>query len=1147
MKQLKLLLFIRKKLYPLLLMLLFSAVVKAQVKPADQYSFGQKRMSIQAIVNTLKTKYGYKVSFDADVNMNSQISLPEETLKFEKLTQVLQQAGIGIKNINGNLVIKKLTLVTVSGTIISAEDKSQLAGVSVSDNNKKLLTFTNPNGGFIVSIPDGSSLQFSTIGFETQSQVFTKSTAGVTITLAKSNSTLNEVVVTALGIKRDEKALGFAATTIKGEQLTDALSSNWTDALSGKVAGLNLVRSNAGPTGSNKIILRGENNLTGDNEALIVLDGVVINNGSGRRTAVAGEAVYGTGSDNMPADYGSSINDINPEDIESVSILKGPGAAALYGQRGANGAVIITTKSGNSKRKGLGITVNSNASIEKVNRWPDLQYEYGQGTGGATYYSYGAGPDGASTSATSSAYGPRFDGQMFYQFDPVTQKQSTVRTPWVPYKDQIRDFFNTGQTFTNSVSIDGGTDKTTARFSATNVSNKWIIPNTGYGRNSVALSVNSKINDKLTISSKVNYQNKSSDNLPGAGYGNQSPMYWFIFWQPSANLNWLKNYWVNGMENRKIEYPFSSFPENPYAVSYEFINKLTRNAVTGNVQAAYSITKELSLQLRTSLDMSYDQRAQERPYDAGTKYPLGSFRTQNIFSQEVSGDFLLRYNKAINKDITITATAGGSMLRNTYNKDEVRADSLYYPGIYTTANSKGTLITLPNKSKYALNSFYGLLSTSYKNFLYLDLTGRQDWNSVLATPQRTDKVGFFYPSASASFILSEVVKLPETISLAKLRASVSSVGSGGTSPYQTSYAYGPAGSTYSGGLVNPTTMPDINLEPLRTNTIEVGADVRLFKSRLGFDLALYSGNTKNQILSRVVDASSGYSREVLNIGKIQNQGIEVAINGSPISNSNGFTWSGNITFSSNRNRIKELADSAVVLQTGPTGGAQIIAKVGGSMGALYGRGYQRSPDGQVVFDPKTGFALISPDLVYLGNTSPKWKLGFNNDFKYKQFHFSILFDAQYGAVAYSLTSYKLAEQGKTKNTLPGRYNGIIGNGVVQNPDGTYRKNDVVASDIDQYYQSNFGVNNAEGATYSTNFIKLREARFDYTLPARFASRIGIQRATIGVYGRDLFIWTKWPGFDPEFGTLNGSDITQGFEIGQFPSTRTMGVNLVITL
>ena len=287
------------------------------------------------------------------------------------------------------------------------------------------------------------------------------------------------------------------------------------------------------------------------------------------------------------------------------------------------------------KKKGLGITFNSNVSVEQVNRWPDLQYEYGQGLGGANYYSFGAGPDGASTSATSSAYGPRFNGQLFYQYDPVTQKQGLERTPWIPYPNMSKDFFETGHTLTNSITIDGGTDKTTARFSFTNVHNDWIIPNTGYDRNSLAMSVNSRISDKLQIAAKVNYTNKWSDNLPGAGYGNQAIMYWYIFWQPNADVNWLRNYWKIGQEQKAIQYPFSSFPENSYAVCYEFINKSNRNGVTGNFQVTYNFTKDLRLALRASTDLAYEERAQERPYDAGTKFPKGSYRTQNIFSQEL--------------------------------------------------------------------------------------------------------------------------------------------------------------------------------------------------------------------------------------------------------------------------------------------------------------------------------------------------------------------------------------------------------------------------------------------------------------------------------------------------------------------------------
>jgi TonB-linked SusC/RagA family outer membrane protein len=1037
---------------------------------------------------------------------------------------------------------------SIKGKVVD-EKSEPLPGATVKVPGTGATAISGVDGSYTLNIVPGTyTVEASFISYETKRvqnvSVSSNSNTVLNITLSPADNKLNEVVVTALGIKRENKSLGYSAPVIKGEQLTNALSGNWTDALSGKVAGLNLIRSNSGPAGSNKIILRGESNLTGDNEALIVVDGVVINQGSGRRTSNSGESAYGTSSDNMPADYGSNLNDINPEDIETVTVLKGPGAAALYGQRGANGAIIITTKSG-KKHSGLGITFNSNASLESVNRWPDLQYEYGQGTAGSRYYSFGAGPDGASTSATSSAYGPKFDGQLFYQLDPVTQKQSTTRTPWVPYKNQIRDFFDVGQTFTNSVSVDGGSDKTTARFSATNVTNHWITPNTGYTRNSIALSVNSKINDKLTINAKVNYNNRNSDNLPGAGYGNQSLMYWFIFWQPNANLNWLKNYWKNGQDGKAIFYPFSSFPENPYAVSYEFINRSNRNSVTGNVEALYSITKELSLQVRATLDMGYEQRAQQRPYDAGTKYPKGSYRTQNIYSEEQGGDFLLKYNKKITHDVNITATAGGSMLRNNYNRDEVRADSLVYPGVYSMANNAGPLVTLPFKSKYAINSFYGLLSTSFKDYLYVDLTARQDWISTLATANRTDQVGFFYPSASMSFLPSEAFKLPKFIDYAKVRASLAGVGSGTTNPYQTTFNYVSAGSTYAGGLQNPRTLSNPDLKPLRTTTLEVGAETRMFNNRLGFDIALYTGNTKNQILSRTVDQSSGYNQAVINVGRVNNKGIEITLNGTPVRKANVFSWNVTATFSANKNTIEQLADSAVVLRNGPTGGGQIVARVGGSMGDMYGRGYLRSPDGQIVYDASTGFAKLADNLVYLGNTIPKWKASMGHDFRYKQFNLHLLFDAQVGGVSYSLSNYKLAEQGKTTLTLPGRYNGIIGKGVIQNPDGSYRSNDVIATDIDGYYRSHYGIDNAEGNTFSTNFLKFREARFDYSLSPRLVKRLGLTRATVGVYGRDLYIWTKWPIFDPEFGTLSGTDIVQGFEVAQFPSTRTFGFNIVI--
>ncbi|TCD03616.1 SusC/RagA family TonB-linked outer membrane protein [Pedobacter psychroterrae] len=1036
--------------------------------------------------------------------------------------------------------------VTIKGTVKDDADNQPLPGVTITDNQRKVLAITNADGNFTVTTEKGTELSFNMLGYTVVKHMAAGNENSLNIRMATSSNELNEVVVTALGIKREEKSLGYSTTTVTSEQLTDAASSNWTDALSGKVAGLNLIRSGSGPTGSNKIILRGENNLTGENEALIVLDGVVMNNGSGRRSANAGESAYGTSSDNMPADYGSSINDINPEDIESVTVLKGPGAAALYGQRGANGAIIITTKSGSAKKKGIGISINSKAEMETINRFPDLQFEYGQGLDGVAYYSYGASLDGASTSGTSSAYGPKFDGQYFFQYNPDLQAVGAVRTPWVGYENKVNKYFETANTITNSVSIDGGSEKNTARFSVTNVKNQWIMPNTGYGRNSVSLSLNSKVSDKLSITSKIQYQNRFSDNLPGAGYGNQSIMYWYIFWQPNADLDWLKNYWVNGAEGKTIKYPFSSFPENPYAIAHEFINTQSRNAVTGNIQASYNITKDLSLLVRTSVDLSYTKTAQERPFDAGTKLPKGSYRAQNVYSQEASGDFLLRYSKKIGKDFNFSVTGGGSVLKNFYNRDEIRADSLNAPGIYTVANAAGPIISSPYKSQYSLNSFYGLFSAAYKEFLYLDLTGRNDWNSVLATPLRTENAGFFYPSASVSFLISETFELPSQISFAKVRFSASEVGSGGTSPYLTSYNYVVAGNgQFGGGLQNPGLLSNPDLRPLKTVTYEIGTDVRFFKSRLGLDVAYYFGKTKDQHLRRIVDRSTGFSQILINAGEVQNKGIEIAVNGSPLKSEHGLNWNLFATFAANSNKVTQLLDSNVVLRTGPVAGGQIVARVGGSMGDMYGRGYVRSPDGQIVYDERTGFAKITDNVVYIGNTIPKFKTSLGTDLRYKGFKLSVLFDAQVGGVAHSLMNYKMVEQGKLKSTLPGRYNGIIGTGVIQNADGSYRPNDVITFDIDNYYRSHMGADNAEGSTFSTDFIKFREARFDYTLPTKITASLGLQKTTLGVYGRNLFIWSPWPMFDPEFGTLSGTDIVQGFETAQFPSTRSYGINLIV--
>lgn len=1028
--------------------------------------------------------------------------------------------------------------VTVSG-VVSNEKGTPMVGVTVLVKNTNIGRITGIKGEYRLEIPANSVLVFSYMGYTTEERHVGTQTQ-INVTLTEQAQAINDVVVTALGIKREQKALGYATTKLGGDEIAEALSTNWTSALSGKIAGLNLVRSGAGPAGSNKIILRGESNLTGDNQALIVIDGVVINSSSGLSTGSGNDSYLGEDS---PVDFGSALNDINPEDIESINVLKGAGAAALYGQRGAHGAIIITTKTGEETMKGLKVSFSSTANFETPYHWPDYQYAYGSGTEGVNYFSWGTTEDGPNTRNTSQAWGPKFDGQMFYQYDPKTHGQATERTLWRPYPNNHKDFFRTGQTYTNSVSLSGGSANTNFRVGYTNVYNEWIIPNTGYKRNTISVSVNQKMTEKLRLSTKINYTNKKSDNLPATGYNNQTVMYWNIMQVPNGNLDWLKEYWMPGKEGVDQSYPFSTSPDNPYLIVNEMLNKLDRHTVTGNVQMNYDIIKGLNLMVRGSMDMSYEDRSEQRPMDT-QKFKYGMYRTTKIFTQEITGDFLLKYEKKISA-FELSASLGGSTLHNRYRRENNRANALMFPQVFSLSNSKFALVTIPYESDYIINSIYGLLTLSYKNYLFLDVTARNDWSSVLATPNSTDNSSFFYPSVNMSAVLSDMFRMPRWITFAKLRASFSEVGSSGTKVYQNTYVYSPVDG-FSGGLMNPKTLPNPDLRPQRTRTWEIGADVRLFSNKLGVDIALYQGETWDQILTATLDRATGYNNMIVNGGLVRNRGLEIEANATPFRNKNGWTWRLFGTYSANENTVMELTNDlfALQLQNTLSGRGSMEARVGQSMSAIYGTGYKRAPDGQIVYG-EDGYPLLADDLIYLGDSNPKGKGSFGTEIKYKGISLNILFDGQFGGKGYSFTNAMLMEHGKHEKTLPGRYNGIIGNGVIENPDGTYRKNDVVANEIWTYYTRHSGRENLEGSMFSTDFLKLRELTLSYSFPARICKKIGMRKLSIGVYGRDLFMVTNWPAFDPEFGTLNNGSIDKGFEIAQFPATRNFGVKLNI--
>jgi TonB-linked SusC/RagA family outer membrane protein len=1124
-------------LFLLILCLQVSAVARAQ-----QVNLHETNVSLESVLMKIKAQSGYQILFNNQMLADAKpvtVNITGGSLT-QALAACFRNQPLTYELLNNTVVLKRKAIVqmSVSGTVTDT-DGQPVPGASVfTERNRKTVVTTNDKGAFSLTAERGDKLMVRMIGYQEFAVEITEQKVYQVI-LKESSEQLNEVVVTALGIKREERALGYSVSTLKTEDLTNAVSNNWTNALTGKVAGLNLIKSGGGPAGSNKIILRGENSLSGESTALIVIDGMITSSSSGRSTGTGSNAYLSADS---PADFGNSLADINPDDTESVSVLKGPAATALYGSRGGNGAVIITTKSGRLNQKGIGVSINSNTSIETISRWPDYQYEYGQGdTGQDLYYSYLATADGASTRSTSSAWGPKFDGQSYYQYDPVTRTTSAERLPWVPYPNNHKDFFNTGLTFLNSVALDGGNANTSARLSITNLENSWIIPNTGYTRNTVALSVNHKVNDKLQIAGKVNYTNKYSDNLPSTGYNNQSIMYFIRGLTPNMNIDWFKDYWLPGQVGIAQNRPFSSLLDNPYLIANEMLNKSNRNNVVGNVSATYNFLKNLSLMVRTSMDLSYEARSQQRPFNTN-KYATGMYRTQNIFNQEINSDFLLRYNSKFLSKFEYSITAGGSQMQNRYQRDEVRADQLLYPNSYTFANARNMLITLPYKSRYAVNSLYALGSLSYDNFLYMDVSARNDWASTLATPNSTDSVSIAYPSVALSAILSEKLKLPAAISYLKLRASAASVGSGGTTPYYTAYSY--SATAFPGSLTNPSFIANEGLKPLRTNTVELGMELKMFQNRFSVDVAVYNNNTFNQIFTSPVDRASGYNSLIVNAGEISNKGLEVTISGTPVKTKSGLNMNFYGTFSTNQNKVVSLTDSinTFVLSSGPRG--TIEARPGGSMGDIYGLGYQRSPDGQIVY--AGGYPVLGQTTKYLGNSTARYKAGLGTNISYKQFNLNLLFDAQFGGKAYSLTHAVLAEEGKLEKTIPGRYNGIIGDGVVLNADGTYSPNTVVATSAAAYYKAHFGRDNVESNVFSTDFIKFREARLDYSFGPKLVRRLGLQRATIGVYGRDLLMLTNWPAFDPEFGTLGAEgEISAGFESAQFPSTRTFGLNISI--
>ena len=1044
----------------------------------------------------------------------------------------------------------------ISGTVTAAEDGAPVPGVNILVKGTQDGTISDANGSFtVVTEQEDAILVFSFVGYLTQ-EVSTAGRTDLAVSLVTDAQQLSEVVVTALGIERSKKALGYATQEVRGDDITQARETNLVSSLAGKVAGVQIVNSGTTIGGSTRASIRGESSLNiNKNQPLFVVDGIPINN----------QVLGASGYSNLEVDYGNGAGEINPDDVESMNVLKGPAAAALYGSRAANGAIIITTKSGKGKR-GMGISVNSNATFERPLRLPEWQDVYGQGNNGQFSFVDGAGS--GNSDGVDESWGPKMDGQPIPQFDSPRDVPgfrggdlnapagSTITpTPWVPQPDNINDFFQTGLTLSNNVAVTSAGDFGNIRFSWTNLDQKGILPNTDLKRNTLAMNTSLDLTERLNVTASVNYMNNVSGNRPAISYGTESLMYLWIWYGRQINTLNLRDYWMPGLEGvQQYNYNYN-YHDNPYFTMYENTNGQSKDRVLGNVQASYKFTDQLSLMVRTGLDYSDELRDRRRAFST-QRFPNGMYREDDVYFLERNTDFLLSYNKQSFNNFSYNISVGGNLMKQVQNYQATVAPELLIPGLYNFSNTAVQLQIQETNSEKRINSLYGYAQLGYKNMLFLDLTGRNDWSSTLPASNNS----YFYPSATLSAVVSDMVALPGVIDFAKVRVAYAEVGND-TDPYNLSNVFNPAtpfGSNQA--KAESSVLANADLKPERTIAYEVGADVRFFGNRLGLDFTYYLKTTKDQILPISLDVSTGYSAKIINAGEIENKGFEVMLHARPLQLESGLNWDINFNFSRNRSRVLELAEGINAYTLIERNGAYVQARVGEQMGDIYGIGFLRVDDpssqyhGQIIHSAE-GTPLRDTELVNQGNYNPDWMLGIQNSFTYRGINLNFLFDIRQGGILVSRTKTIGSTSGQLLETLYGRpngydmsdpANGILSEGVIANGDGTYRPNDVKITSRNwhnRYYERD----NVEAAKYDASYVKLREVRLGYTLPASLFTRLPFRNVNISVVGRNLLLWTENPHVDPDVLSMSGGTLIPGVEDMAYPSTRSIGFNLNFNL
>lgn len=1006
-------------------------------------------------------------------------------------------------------------------------------------------------GAFTISVGTNARLTVTATGF--QEQTVAADAAG-SIVLANAEAQMAEVVVTtAQGIRREKRGLGYSAPTVNNADLTKGQSSSALNALQGKVSGVNITSTAGAPGASSRIVIRGGSSITGSNQALVVVDGIPIDNSS----------ILGGGSTLSSVDFGNRGNDINPDDIESITVLKGPGATALYGSRASNGALIITTKSGKgtANRKNS-VTFSSGVTFSSILKLPDFQNEYGQGYDNSVI-----------DPKENWSWGPRFDGVV----RPWGQSINGVRLerPYSAVKNNVRDFFETGTAFNNNLSLSGGNEKSSYFLSLNSLNSNGIMPTDRdrYNRYGVRFNGSSQLANNITTSISVNYSRINS-NLVGGGQGGGS-VYNNVLQTPRniplTDMKDLDNpyYSIGGQydaEGNEAYGYYGAYTINPYYVLRAYDNRNTVDRVLGNFSITYKPADWLSITNRLGGDIYADRRVETSPkynlspldntgeYDGVIRTSQGRYYEANYNISDITNDLMVTATKKFGSDWNTSLLLGHNVRQRTVNTLEAStnaAGGLVIPGFYNLANSNGPVVSNNSISNRRLVGVYADFNLSYRNFLFLGATARNDWSSTL--PEANNS--FFYPSVSASFVFTELLKnssVRDWLQYGKLRTSWARVGND-ADPYLLESYYGKT--TINGGF-GSTVFPFNNvpgytlgnqigsaaLKPEITTAYEVGAELSFLRNRLTVDVSYYQNNSENQILAIPIATSSGFTSRVTNAGLVKNKGVELALRGTPVRTSN-LSWELYGTYTRNRNEVSGLDVDQIVL--GGFSGMSIVAANGRPYGNFYARDLRRDEAGRVIVSSTTGLPLLTPTAVYLGTYNPDFQASLGTNINFKGFSLGLLFDTKQGGKFYSRTKDILAFVGTSAETAEGDRAGyVFPNSVyLDATSGKYVENTSVKFTPQDYYPSIVDGQNVLDASY----IKLREANLTYKLPGQLLERTPFGSASVSLFGNNLWIKTAKENryVDPEVNSA-GSGNTQGFDFTAQPSVRNYGVNLKLT-